>query len=93
LSSSPGENPISILEELKRRSVLRVAAFYLAAAWLLLQVVATVAPILELSASIQKIVLIGLVIGFPVAVILAWVLELTPSGLKHDTGAAMPSRP
>jgi TolB-like protein/Tfp pilus assembly protein PilF len=72
---------------------LRVAAFYLAAAWLLLQVVATVAPILELTASFQKIVLILLVIGFPVAVILAWVLELTPSGLKRDTGEDMPSRP
>jgi TolB-like protein/Tfp pilus assembly protein PilF len=38
-------------------------------------------------------VLVILVIGFPVAVILAWVLELTPSGLKRDTGTEMPSRP
>jgi TolB-like protein len=88
-----GENPISVVDELKRRSVLRVAAFYLAAAWLLLQVVATVAPILELTASFQKVVLIVLVIGFPVAVILAWVLELTPSGIKRDTGEVMPSSP
>ena len=72
---------------------MRVAAFYLAAAWLLLQVVATVAPILELSASFQKTVLIILVIGFPAAVILAWIIELTPSGFKRDTGAEMPSRP
>jgi TolB-like protein len=72
---------------------LRVAAFYLAAAWLLLQVVATIAPIIELTASFQRLVLVILVIGFPVAVILAWVLELTPTGLKRDTGEEMASRP
>ena len=49
---------------LQRRNVFRVAIVYLAAAWLLLQVVATVDPILDLAESIQKIVLILLAIGF-----------------------------
>jgi len=66
---------------------------YLAAAWLLLQVVATVAPILDIPESIQKNVLIFLAVGFPVAVVLAWVLELTPSGLKRDTGTELPHKP
>jgi TolB-like protein len=59
----------------------------------LLQVVATIAPIIDLPPSLQRIVLILIVIGFPVAVVLAWVLELTPSGLKRDTGTELPSRP
>ncbi len=65
---------------------------YLAAAWLLLQVVATIAPILGLPDSLQRIVLVLIALGFPVALILAWVLELTPSGLKRDRGAEMPGR-
>lgn len=65
---------------------------YLAAAWLLLQVVATIAPILDLPDSLQRIVLVLIAIGFPAALILAWVLELTPSGLKRDRGAEMPAR-
>ena len=65
---------------------------YLAAAWLLLQVVATIAPILDLPDSLQRIVLVLIAIGFPAALILAWVLELTPSGLKRDSGAEIPAR-
>ena len=77
---------MSIVGELQRRNVFRVAAVYLAVAWLLLQVVATVAPILDLSATLQKAVLILLTAGFPVAVILAWAVELTPEGLSRDRG-------
>ena len=80
---------MSIVGELQRRNVFRVAAVYLAVAWLLLQVVATVAPILDLSATLQKAVLIFLGAGFPVAVVLAWAVELTPEGLSRDRG---PSR-
>lgn len=57
-----------------------------------MQVVATVAPIIELTDAFQRLVLILLVSGFPVAVILAWLLEWTSSGLKRDTGADMPGR-
>ena len=47
-------------------------------------------PIISLSLSAQRIVLIALSAGFPVAVILAWVLELTPDGLRRDTGEEQP---
>jgi len=86
---------ISLFEELGRRSVIRVAAVYLAAAWLLLQLAATVAPILELPAWVERLVLLLLAIGFPVAIILAWAFELTPGGLRRDSGpkeAATPKR-
>lgn len=52
----------------------------------MLQVVATVAPILELPAWFERATLLLLVIGFPVALILAWAFELTPSGVRRDNG-------
>jgi len=76
---------------LKRRSVFKVAIVYLAAAWLLLQVAATVAPILELPTWFEKTVLLLLAVGFPVAVILAWAFQLTPAGVQRDAGSARPS--
>ncbi len=83
--------PISVFDELKRRSVFRVGAVYLAAAWLLLQLVATVAPILALPAWVERLFLLLLAVGFPIAVILAWGFELTPDGLKRDAGRERPS--
>jgi TolB-like protein/Tfp pilus assembly protein PilF len=72
---------------LKRRNVFRVSAVYLAVAWLLLQVMDTLGPILDLSVPLQRTVLILLSIGFPIAVISAWALELTPAGLRRDSGS------
>jgi TolB-like protein len=66
--------------------VFKVAIVYLAAAWLLLQVAATVAPILELPAWFEKSVLLLLVVGFPIAIILAWAYQLTSAGVQRDTG-------
>jgi TolB-like protein len=59
---------------------------YLAVAWLLLQVVDTTGPIIDLPVGIQRIILSLLAIGFPVAVVLAWVLEITPDGVQQDSG-------
>ena len=53
----------------------------------MLQVVATVAPILELPAWFERATLLLLAIGFPVALILAWAFELTPAGVRRDDGA------
>ena len=84
---------ISFFSEMKRRSVFKVGIVYLAAAWLLLQVAATVAPILDLPAWFEKGVLLLLAIGFPVAVILAWAFELTPAGMQRDGGMPTPRGP
>jgi TolB-like protein/cytochrome c-type biogenesis protein CcmH/NrfG len=77
--------------ELKRRSVFKVGVVYLAAAWILLQVVATVAPMLTLPAWFERAVLLLLAIGFPVALILAWAFELTSEGVQRDRGVTSPS--
>lgn len=75
---------MSLLGELQRRKVIRVAGVYLVVSWLLLQIAATVAPILTLPPWFEELVLVLLGIGFPVALILAWALELTPDGVRSD---------
>lgn len=79
--------------ELARRKVLKVGAVYLATAWVLLQLTDIVAPALELPAWTLKFVLLLLVLGFPVAVMLAWQFNLTDRGLQPEaTGAERPAR-
>jgi hypothetical protein len=75
---------MSLFEELKRRNVFRVGFAYVVVAWLVLQVTDNVAPILELPEIFNRGVLLLLAIGFPVALVLAWALELTPDGVRTD---------
>ncbi len=75
---------MSLFDELKRRNVLRVALVYLAVSWLLIQVLETLFPIFRLDETSIQIVVIILGIGFIPALILSWVFELTPEGLKRD---------
>src|SRR5229473_2296900 len=65
--------------ELKRRHIYRVAAAYAVVAWVLLQLVNNVAPILDLPVWIARAFLLLLVIGFPVALFFAWMRELAPA--------------
>ncbi len=79
---------MGILQELQRRKVIRVAGVYLVVAWLLLQIADTIAPTLGLPEWFEGLVLALLGLGFPVALILAWALELTPDGVRGDSGDA-----
>jgi TolB-like protein/Tfp pilus assembly protein PilF len=76
------------LRELKRRNVVRVAIAYLAVAWLTVQVVGTLVPMLGVPSWIARAILILLVAAFPVALIIAWAFELTPEGIKRTPNAA-----
>lgn len=73
-------------QELKRRNVLRVGLAYLAAAWLLIQIADTLFEVFGLGDAAIRIVVIVLAIGFPPALIFAWVFELTPQGLIRESG-------
>jgi TolB-like protein/lipoprotein NlpI len=73
------------LHELRRRKVFSVGAAYVVVAWLLLQVAATVFPIFDAPGWVLKVFTVALVLGFPVAVILAWAYELTPRGVVRTT--------
>ena len=86
---------MSLYIELKRRNVIRVAIAYAIVAWLLIEISATTFPMLRLPEWTATFVTVLLIIGFPLALIFAWAYELTPEGVKRDTGvgAASPLQP
>lgn len=73
---------LDLFEELKRRNVVRVGAAYLVVAWVLLQVVDTVAPLMALPDWVPGLVLLLMGVGLPIALVFAWAYEITPDGLK-----------
>jgi TolB-like protein len=77
---------MGFIAELKRRNVIRMAGLYLVAAWLVTQVAGTVLPMFEAPAWLPRTVVIVLAIGFIPALVLAWIFEWTPEGLKRDDG-------
>jgi TolB-like protein/Tfp pilus assembly protein PilF len=81
-------NPRSFFGELKRRHVYRVAIAYGVVAWLLIQVATQVFPFFELSNFVVRVVVVASVLGFPVALIIAWAFEMTPTGLKRANDIA-----
>jgi TolB-like protein len=76
---------VSLFNELRRRNVFRVAAAYLVAAWLLLQIVDVIGPILGLPDTIARYLLFLLAVGFIPAVVFAWAFELTPEGVRRES--------
>jgi len=75
---------MSFLSELKRRNVLRVGAAYIVMGWLVVQVVETLFPIYGLSDGAIRLVVNMLVVCLVPMLVLAWVFEWTPEGLKRD---------
>ncbi len=94
----PGEHPTdeqkpenvdtSLIGELQRRQVFRVAIAYLAVAWLALQVVELVLDVISAPDWVMQVFLAVIAVGFPIALTFAWVYELTPEGLRLDKGQA-----
>jgi TolB-like protein/Tfp pilus assembly protein PilF len=71
------------LGELKRRNVYRVAVTYAVVSWVLIQIATQVFPFFDVPTWAVRVVVLLLVLGFPVALILAWAFELTPEGIKR----------
>ena len=78
----------NFFSELKRRNVIRMAGLYLVGAWLLTQVASTLLPAFDVPSWALRALIVTLAIGFIPAVILSWVFELTPEGLKRDEDVA-----
>ena len=76
-------NSRNFFAELKRRNVYKVAIAYLVGGWALSQGLAQVLPVFEVPNWVVRLVILLIVIGFPVAVVLAWVFEMTPEGIKR----------
>jgi TolB-like protein/Tfp pilus assembly protein PilF len=71
------------LGELQRRNVYRVAVTYAVVGWVLIQIITQVFPFFEIPSWAIRVVILLLVLGFPVALILAWAFEITPEGIKR----------
>jgi len=76
---------VSLVAELKRRNVFRVAAAYAVLSWLVLQVADVLLDALELPVAYSKFIVVLLVLGFIPALVFSWVYELTPEGLKRES--------
>ncbi len=76
-------NPRNFFAELKRRNVYKVAIAYAIVGWLLIQVATSTFPVLEIPNWAIKLVIALVLLGFPIALILAWAFELTPEGIKR----------
>ncbi|MCF6318908.1 MAG: hypothetical protein L3J83_06480 [Proteobacteria bacterium] len=75
---------MSLFNELKRRNVIRIAAAYLIIGWLLAQISTTLEEALNLPDWFDTLVVTLMLIGFPIALIIAWIYELTPEGVKKE---------
>jgi TolB-like protein/Tfp pilus assembly protein PilF len=84
-------NPSNFFAELKRRNVYKVAVAYIVAGWALSQGIAQVFPVFDVPNWVVRLIVLLIVIGLPIALVLAWLFELTPEGIKRTaTADAMP---
>src|SRR5881392_1571331 len=81
-------DPATFLTKLKRRKVYRVAVAYAIVAWLLIQAASILFPTFEAPPWVMKVFITAVILGFPVALILAWAFELTPEGLRRSEEVA-----
>src|SRR5438270_5289642 len=78
--------------ELKRRNVYKVAFAYIVAGWALSQGIAQVFPVFDIPNWVIRLIVLLIIIGLPIALVLAWTLEITPEGIKRtETADAMPA--
>jgi TolB-like protein len=83
-------NERNFFSELKRRNVYKVAIAYIVAGWALAQGVAQVLPVFDTPNWVIRLLVLLIILGLPVALILAWVFELTPEGIKRTESTTAP---
>ena len=69
--------------ELKRRNVYKVAVAYAVVAWLFIQIATQVFPFFDISNAAVRFIVVIIVLGFPIALVIAWAFEMTPEGMKR----------
>jgi TolB-like protein/Flp pilus assembly protein TadD len=81
----------NFFSELKRRNVYKVAIAYIVGGWALSQGIAQVFPVFDVPNWVIRLIVLLIIIGLPVALVLAWTFEITPQGIKRtETADAMP---
>src|SRR5213592_4146957 len=85
-------NPKNFFGELKRRNVYKVAVAYAIVGWLLVQVATQVFPFFEIPNWVVRLVIALVMIGFQIALVIAWAFEATPEGIKRtEVADTMPA--
>jgi hypothetical protein len=80
------------LAELKRRNVYKVAIAYVVGGWALSEGISQVFPVFDVSNALIRLIVILIIAGLPVALVFAWMFEITPEGIKRTaTADAMPA--
>jgi serine/threonine-protein kinase len=79
---------MSLFAELRRRKVFKVGAAYLVVGWLVIQVAATILPQFDTPAWAPRLVTLLVALGLPIALVMAWVFDITPEGVKADASRA-----
>src|ERR1700693_4227823 len=81
----------SFFSELKRRNVYKVAVAYIVAGWALSQGIAQVFPVFDIPNWAIRLIVLLIILGLPIAMVLAWMFEITPQGIRRtETADAMP---
>src|SRR5690349_10660032 len=80
-------NPKVFFGELKRRNVYKVGVAYAVVAWLLMQVASQILPFFETPNWVVRLVILLLLLGFPIALVIAWAFEVTSEGIKSTEAA------
>jgi TolB-like protein/Flp pilus assembly protein TadD len=80
----------NLFAELRRRHVYRVAVAYAAVGWLLIEIATQVFPVFHMPEWTEQLVVLAILIGFPIAVVLAWAFEITPEGVRRTEPADSP---
>jgi hypothetical protein len=76
-------NLAKFFAELKRRNVYKVAVAYIVAGWALSQGIAQVFPVFDIPNWVIRLLVLLIIIGLPISLVLAWMFELTPQGIKR----------
>ena len=80
-------NPKTFFGELKRRNVYKIAVAYIVGGWALSQGIAQVLPVFDVPNWAIRLVVLLIIMGFPIALIVAWAFEVTPEGIKRTEAA------
>jgi len=78
----------SFFKELKRRNVYKVGVAYLVLGWLIIEIADTIFPQFQFPPWTNQFVIFLIILGFPIAIFLAWAFEITPEGIKKESEIA-----
>jgi len=77
---------MTLLAELRRRKVFKVGAAYVVIAWIVVQVASIAMPAFDAPPWVLRVFILVLMLGFPIALVMAWVFDVTPEGVRAETG-------